>query len=496
MRKKLFLFFLLFFLLVSNGCSAAINIEVPLFNTPNPTLPQYIVFFFQMAMALGGILAVLSLVFSGIQFIYSSGNPGGIGEAKKRAQSAILGIIILLSSFMIITTINPKLENVEFTEGLKPIGVLFFTGGNSGEKPAPMRMENLDVIKQEYKKIEWKATITDTLGNQINNCDPKNPNAVYVVYWYKDYNFENVYSVDRLKCGQPIDFSGNSYLIVKETPGVYFYDGKDCYPAAGSKNVPVTPHTQNIPEDAGMDGQTVHSIRIVNGPDPKKGPFFGLIYFNSTDYRTSENVILNGFQHFMFSTGLSEENIFDNNSRCFSGNQIGSGNGLISKGSSYVIYKWVGFKEDGTPASAGANGGITLYTEVSWLGGYYQQAPPWMLWMQINLPETPVFYPANTTIPKERRDLCKFFNPEYSCLKSFEIKGNYLVLVSSGEDKPYKYNKFKAQVFPISSRLQENYGNRPTGYSIERGTPELKTDYIGDKSAYFIKIIPLAERLR
>ncbi|MDP2741524.1 MAG: pilin [bacterium] len=500
MRKKLFLFFLLFFLLASNSCFAAVNINVPLFNIPNPTLPQYIMFFFQMAMALGGILAVLSLVFSGIQFIYSSGNPEGIGEAKKRATSAVLGLILLLSSFVIITAINPELNSLDPTEMLGSTGVIFFTDGTDIEKPAPMAMGSLEALEPEYKGIYWKTT-NKIRGKPINNCDPENLNAVYVVYWYKDRDFKNLGWTARLKCDNTsTDLAGaGSYLIVKETPGVYFYSGDNCSPWAGSgRDAIPTPHTQSIPEDIGMGGQTVRSIRVVNDPKPK-GPSFGLFYLNSTDYRTGEQSY--GLQHFPFVSPPSEEIILDNNSYCIPVEKIGLGSGLPSRGVSWVIYKWVGLNGDGS-AAINIGGGVTLYTEPSWTGGYGDLTLT-KYFGSVDLRAGSVFYPSNTTIPKEKQDICRFWDPSSSCLKSFEIKGNYLVVITSdkitksngGSSEKY-FNTIKAQVFPISSRLQGSYANQPAGYSIERGTPELKTDYIGNRSAYYMYIFPLAEGLR
>lgn len=496
MRKKLFLLILLFLLSISNYC-LAFTIEVPL--PTEQSLPGYIAYFFQMAMILGGVLAVLSLVFSGIQFIYSAGNPENMSEAKKRAKSAILGLILLLSSFILIKTINPELENLDPTVNLKSTGMLFFAGKN-GEKPAPSSLENLDTVKQEYNEIYWKTTTSDLQGRPISNCYSENPNAVYVVYWYRDYNFKNLGWVSRLKCdATPVSLEGaNSYLIVKESPGVYFYEGTNCMPPSGSDTIP-PPHTQSIPEDVGMGGKNVRSIRIVHGPNPIKGPFFGLVYFNSTDYRTGENNY--GYQNFHFKKTLSEDEIFNNNSYCISGSQIGYGNGLPSKGVSWLIYKWVGYKEDGT-TTASAGSGITLYTETSWSGGninFIDAYPSGGSYWGYDLNSTEVYYPENITIPKERRDSCYFFNPVNSCLGSFEIKGNYLVLVLSRylpSEKTRRYfQDIRVQAFPISPRLQEAYRNRPAGYSVERGTPELETDYIGNKNAYYMIIIPLAERL-
>ncbi|MEK7664617.1 MAG: pilin [Patescibacteria group bacterium] len=569
MYKKIFLLVILFFLLVGNNCSAAIPIEVPLLNTPNPTLPQYIAFFFWWAIVLGGVLAVLSLVFNGIKLIISAGSPTGISEAKDGAKSAILGLVLLLSSYVLIITINPGLKNLQYKEQLKHLAVFQFgksssgtayinplsgcgigeclgsesgnppfscsstycggynysTGCQSGEcpgsggcsasncissfsgcpvgkcqgpggcsvnncnsgvyeKPAPLQMENLEEIKKEYGVLKWNALYTDLSGNTISNCDPNNPNAVYLIYFYGMPNYNNFIRLERVRCGQMVPLGiAKSYKIIKEIPGVYFFDGPNCFPQVLSKYADLShvPHTESIPGDIGINGTPVKSIRIVNGSDFKKGPFYGMIYFNSTDYRTGEDIVV--FQRFIFSPNeplISTNGTSDNYSRCFNV-------ALPSKGVSFAIYQWVGFNESGG-INAGAGNGITLFSEVSWNEGKHQINPGSAARLLINLSTIPIDYPPNTKTPKGRRDVCRFFNPAHSCLKSFEIKGNYLVMVYGLDND--------AQVFPISSRLQEVYKNRPQGFSVERGTPEINSDYIGSKSAYYMEIIPLTVRLR
>ncbi len=501
------MFIILFFLLDAKHAFAGFPIEVPL-GIPL-SLPHYIAYFFWLAMAVGGVMAVLSLIFSGIKLMFAAGDPTKISDAKSQATSAVLGLILMLSSFVLIATINPNLENLQYKESLKAAAPFFFQCSGekpaplqkeslksadpffsrcSGEKPAPLQIDNIDEIKKEYGIIEWKSSITDLSGKKILMCDQANPNAVYVIYWFKEYNLKGLYGATRLRCGEYKDFANDlplakSYIAKKETHGVYFYDGAGCFPKEGSKNIP-SPHTASIPEDVGM-GDVVRSIRIVNGPDFKKGPFYGLFYFNSTHYRTGENSYL--YQHWAYNpnSNLAEAQALDNYSRCFNVS-------LPSNGVSYAIYQWVGLKDDGTPNAERAGNGISLYSEVSWGGrfkiGGSQDIEIKTGWIQIALAGTSVKYPPNTTTPKKRRDQCKTFDPFYSCLESFEIKGNYLVLVSDGAGK--------AQIFPISSRLLEAYKNRPEGFSIERGSPEIASDYIGSKSAATMLIIPLAERLK
>lgn len=567
MSKKLFIFFFLFFLL-ANSYSFAVAAEVYL---PIPSyLPSYIGYFFWLLMISGGILAVVVLVLSGIQFIYSAGNPEKISDAKKKIISAILGLALLLTSFIIIQTINPKLKNLDPTEQLSMIGAFRFVGGRDGrstgeksgcgideclgldgscswdncggydytgceygeclgedeteetdsegescspdncissisgcgsnqclgldescawyncnwgiEKPAPLSLENTDEIGQKYSKIVWKSRNTTLAGNQVNTCDPDNPNAIYVLYLYRDYNFKNLFKINRIMCNDwryDID-EAKSFMLIKETPGVYFYGNENCYP---SEDIPPAAFTEGIPEGWQKE---IKSVRIVNGPDPKKGPFFGLIYFSGHDYKTNEaNPWAMEIQPKPWKWPDFEA--YDNYSYCF---PVGS-----IRGGSWVIYQWVGFEEDGSIASAG--NGVTLHSRTGWLGGYYQLNGN-LSRISASLTTTPVFYSSGSGVPAEERTLCSYFYPDKSCLKSFEIKGNYLVIVSSnlfrGNNSYHLPDIFNthAQAFPISARLLESYKNREA-YSVEKGTPELALDYIGWlKQAHYIEVIPLA----
>lgn len=61
------------------------------------------------------ILAVLMIIVGGVQYILagSTGNPDKIGDAQDRIKMSIFGILLALSSWLILNTINPDLLKLE-----------------------------------------------------------------------------------------------------------------------------------------------------------------------------------------------------------------------------------------------------------------------------------------------------------------------------------------------------------------------------------------------
>ncbi len=69
-------------------------------------------YIYLFALGISGLVALLFMMIGGIMYITSAGNPGKMNDAKDRIVSALLGIVLLLSSVLILRTINPNL--VEF----------------------------------------------------------------------------------------------------------------------------------------------------------------------------------------------------------------------------------------------------------------------------------------------------------------------------------------------------------------------------------------------
>ena len=85
--------------------------------TPVPEYVQYIYYFL---LGLSGIIALGVLIYAGFQYFTSAGNPEKINEAKSRITAALLGLLILIGSYLILYSINPNLVSFNLPR-LRPI---------------------------------------------------------------------------------------------------------------------------------------------------------------------------------------------------------------------------------------------------------------------------------------------------------------------------------------------------------------------------------------
>lgn len=123
--KKLFLLLFLFFVFLSIGSSTLAQVARPLEvqypivpEVPTPTtveteLPNYVKYIFNFFIWASGFIALVVLVIAGFQYLSSAGRPEVLKDAKNRIFSATTGLLLLLSSWLILTTINPQLTNLK-----------------------------------------------------------------------------------------------------------------------------------------------------------------------------------------------------------------------------------------------------------------------------------------------------------------------------------------------------------------------------------------------
>jgi len=93
---------------------------------------KYFEAIFNFVLAAAAILAVIMIVIGGLKHIGAAGNPNTIKDAKDQIYWAILGLILALSSWMILNTINPDLLKLDFTVPAKIQSGDGFGGGSSG----------------------------------------------------------------------------------------------------------------------------------------------------------------------------------------------------------------------------------------------------------------------------------------------------------------------------------------------------------------------------
>ena len=73
---------------------------------------QWIRYIFLMSQALVGLAIIYALVRAGVEWMTARDNEGQVKTAKNRITGAVLGLIILLGSYIFLYTINPKLVEI------------------------------------------------------------------------------------------------------------------------------------------------------------------------------------------------------------------------------------------------------------------------------------------------------------------------------------------------------------------------------------------------
>ncbi len=82
------------------------------------TLAQYINALFKLAISIGAILAVISIIIGGFEYMTAEA-VGAKKGGKDRVWSAVLGLVLLLLSWLILYVINP---NILSLDALKQLG--------------------------------------------------------------------------------------------------------------------------------------------------------------------------------------------------------------------------------------------------------------------------------------------------------------------------------------------------------------------------------------
>lgn len=97
----------------SSSLKAPINLEVGIGGeTTTKGISYYIGTVYQFATVIVGVLATVMIIIGGIQYSASAGNPAALGSAKETITSAIIGLVIVLMSYLILGTFSGKFTNL------------------------------------------------------------------------------------------------------------------------------------------------------------------------------------------------------------------------------------------------------------------------------------------------------------------------------------------------------------------------------------------------
>ncbi len=84
--------------------------------TVGSSFEAYIVYIYYFLIFIGGLAFFGVLIYGGVEWLTSGGDPTKISDAKHRISQGFLGLIILLSSYLILYTINPDFLGISLPE--------------------------------------------------------------------------------------------------------------------------------------------------------------------------------------------------------------------------------------------------------------------------------------------------------------------------------------------------------------------------------------------
>jgi len=142
-------------------------------------LANYINTIVIFAIGIAGILAVIMIIIGGVQYV-STDSWSGKDDGKKRIQAALGGLILALSCFLILNTIDPNLTNLTFD--IKTIEGLSKEGGNiSVYDPG----YNMGGIYNEYQgPTQSGAPVSPIDGSQLSRIPVGSGGAHLTSYGY------------------------------------------------------------------------------------------------------------------------------------------------------------------------------------------------------------------------------------------------------------------------------------------------------------------------
>jgi len=138
-------------------------------------LPNYVNYIYYFSFAVIGVIVLGALIYNGIIYLTSVGNPEKLMSAKKGITGAFLGAIILFSSWFVFRNINPEItileaENPNLIEPVIPPGI-YLCNYNADSEPsigsilARYKNENATEEEKIATARDFKAKIKN--GNNI-----------------------------------------------------------------------------------------------------------------------------------------------------------------------------------------------------------------------------------------------------------------------------------------------------------------------------------------
>ncbi len=289
--KKTALLFFVFLLFFAGGMSIeAMEADYPEIGGLRPVFAEeegfsgYVLYIAQFLIGLALIITVLALVKGGILLMTSAGDPLKIRNSKEQFSAALMGLLIVLSSFVFLSAIDPKLLKLEELEVIEieethPSGIYFSLEETF---PEEIKEEDEDNIYRTTSPIRNLEELRGRIRSvRIVNQTGQEGELIgyyYGVILHEDPAFRGKCEFFMNEGSEPLDFSvsGNvssiSVVRIDENPpeegGVTAYerpDFRDDYPSQSLGRFTKDFRPLNISEVWSLDIEGNYGVVLASG---------------------------------------------------------------------------------------------------------------------------------------------------------------------------------------------------------------------------------------
>ncbi|MDD5569374.1 MAG: pilin [Candidatus Pacebacteria bacterium] len=250
------------------------------------TLPEFVAYFYAFIVGIGAVAAFFVLVFAGFEFVLSYGDPKRISQAKGRARNALIGVAVLVASFLVLNAITPKLttpENIEIDCSKVNVCVEKIKTTPDGE------------IKQVETSFQDSPNLGLASGEKINI---KQFNGLKEAWGFAGIDYSGAATLlyrdnsdadlnSQLTAPFTIGDNIKSVKIYKKQAGIYLYDA----PNYGANALPPRYLSNSVP-DLGDFKNKIKSVWVMGDVKGNKKYYYAI--FSAVNYNNTNGQLFCG----------------------------------------------------------------------------------------------------------------------------------------------------------------------------------------------------------
>ena len=193
----------LFFLVSMTSAQGQLEVEYPTINEYYPQeldsdgFPAYMEYIIRFLIIGAGIVVFGTLVYGGFLWMTSAGEPLKLQKSKQRLISSVAGLVVVVSSYIWLSSINPTLVKLQQIESIEVIDDVTAPGIYlSKTSPFPSD-DDEESIRENVRRINSSERALGSLRGEIQSIRIVNPTERngdliyrYVVVLHEEENFQ------------------------------------------------------------------------------------------------------------------------------------------------------------------------------------------------------------------------------------------------------------------------------------------------------------------